>query len=70
MSCSADKEIGDRLPIEQCCVCPRKLTAFIYRDWWSVHGRCEYDLRDLRRPLTTPASQRARTRLGHPPLLL
>ncbi len=41
-------------PIEQCCGSPRPLTAFIYRDWWSVHARCEYDLRDLRRALTTP----------------
>jgi hypothetical protein len=41
-------------PVEQCCGCPRTLTAFVYRDWWSVHGRCESDLRDLRRALATP----------------
>jgi hypothetical protein len=41
-------------PVEQCCGCIRPLTAFIYRDWWSVHGRCEFDLRDLRRALTAP----------------
>lgn len=35
-------------PLEQCCGI-RQLTAFIYRDWWSLHGRCEADLRDLHR---------------------
>src|SRR5205823_8158522 len=25
-------------PVEQCCGGRRPLTAFIYRDWWSVHG--------------------------------
>lgn len=40
-------------PLEACCG-PRTLTAFIYRDWWSVHERCEYDLRALRRALNEP----------------
>ena len=26
-------------PVEECCGSPRPLTAFIYRDWWSVQSR-------------------------------
>jgi hypothetical protein len=48
------KTVLAEAPVEGCCGGPRPLTAFIYRDWWSVHGRCEYDLRDLRRALSSP----------------
>jgi hypothetical protein len=41
-------------PVTACCGGPRPLSAFIYRDWWSIHERCEYDLRDLRRALGAP----------------
>ena len=37
-------------PLEQCCGI-RPLTAFIYRDWWSVQSRCEFDLWDLQNAL-------------------
>ena len=37
------------VPVQQFCGYPRNLTTFIYRDWWSVHERCEYDLRCLRK---------------------
>jgi hypothetical protein len=36
--------------LEECCG-SRQLTAFIYRDWWSVQSRCESDLRGLRKAL-------------------
>jgi len=41
-------------PVEKCCDALRSISAFIYRDWWSVYSRCEYDLKDLRKALTTP----------------
>jgi hypothetical protein len=41
-------------PVERCCGIPRPITAFIYRDWWSVYSRCEYDLKDLRKKLADP----------------
>jgi hypothetical protein len=37
-------------PLELCCGI-RPLTAFVYRDWWCVQSRCEYDLRNLRNEL-------------------
>ena len=39
------------LPVEGCCGLPRPIDAFIFRDWWSVYSRWEFDLRDLRRAL-------------------
>jgi len=57
-------------PVEQCCGCPRPLTALIYRDWWSVHARCEYDLRDLRRALAAPDFPVAEDNPRKSPLLL
>jgi hypothetical protein len=56
----------------------RELNAFIYRDWWSVFRRYEWDLIDLvrrirRRELTAPADEplppegaRASARVGPP----
>lgn len=31
--------------------CNRQVTAFFFRDWWSLHSRFEFDLRQLRRDL-------------------
>lgn len=39
------------LPVEACCGVPRPIDAFIFRDWWSLYSRWEFDLRDLRRAL-------------------
>jgi hypothetical protein len=39
------------LPVEACCGLPRPIDAFIFRDWWSLYSRWEFDLRDLRRAL-------------------
>jgi hypothetical protein len=55
IGCVTDhKAILTEAPVVACCGCHRPVTAFIYRDWWSVHERCEYDLRDLRRALAAP----------------
>jgi len=53
-------EHNDRLkslPVETCCGLPRPIDAFVYRDWWSLYSRWEYDLRDLRRALAQGAPQ-------------
>ncbi len=39
------------LPVEPCCGIPRPIDAFIFRDWWCLYSRWEYDLRDLRKAL-------------------
>ncbi len=39
------------LPLEACCGLPRPIDAFIFRDWWSLYSRWEFDLRDLRKAL-------------------
>jgi hypothetical protein len=36
------------IAVESHCGYPRIVTAFIYRDWWSVVGRCRYDLIEVR----------------------
>jgi hypothetical protein len=41
--------------------CGRTVSAFFYRDWWSVSSRCEYDLRQLRRGLAKGLPQGADT---------
>jgi hypothetical protein len=33
--------------VDRYCGVPRKLSAFVFRDWWSVRQRYEYDLREL-----------------------
>jgi hypothetical protein len=38
-------------PVKECCGSVRPLTAFVYRDWWCLQARCEYDLRELRKAL-------------------
>jgi hypothetical protein len=35
------------LPVEGCCGLPRPVDAFIFRDWWSLYSRWDFDLRDL-----------------------
>jgi hypothetical protein len=39
------------LPVEECCGLPRPIDAFIFRDWWCLYSRWEFDLRDLRKAL-------------------
>jgi hypothetical protein len=39
------------LPVEDCCGQRRPIDAFVFRDWWSLYSRWEYDLRDVRRAL-------------------
>ncbi len=39
-------------PVEECCGLARDLNAFIYRDWWTLYGRCRGDLADLSGALT------------------
>lgn len=43
------------LPVEACCGLPRPIDAFVFRDWWSLYSRWEYDLRDLRKALRAGA---------------
>jgi hypothetical protein len=42
-------------PVEACCGVARPLTAFIFRDWWGVTARYDFDLYELRRELSRPA---------------
>jgi hypothetical protein len=48
--------------------CNRQVTAFFFRDWWSLHSRYEYDLRQLLHALRQPgfpaADRQPRTRDG------
>ena len=39
------------LPVEACCGVPRPIDAFIFRDWWSLYSRWEFDLRELKRAI-------------------
>lgn len=39
------------LPVEACCGVPRSVDAFIFRDWWSLYSRWEFDLQALKRSL-------------------
>jgi hypothetical protein len=41
-------------PVTSCCGVQRSMTAFIYRDWWSVFHRFDFDLYELRRGCLTP----------------
>jgi hypothetical protein len=34
-------------PVEACCGAPRPISAFFYRDWWSVASRWKFDIRCL-----------------------
>ena len=49
------------LPVEECCGLPRPIDAFIFRDWWSLYSRWEFDLRDLRKAGSATASSRVVT---------
>lgn len=57
-------------PVEECCGEPRTITAFIFRDGWSVHARCEYDLRELHNVLDTPGFPHGEENPRKSPLLL
>jgi len=37
----------EKAPIERCCGIPRPMTAFVFRNWWGVYRRYEYDLHCL-----------------------
>ncbi len=39
------------LPINECCGCERPIDAFVYRDWWSLHARWEFDIRELNKEI-------------------
>ncbi len=39
------------LPVGRCCGCDRPIDAFVYRDWWSLHSRWEFDLRELNKAI-------------------
>ena len=39
------------LPVKACCGLPRPIDAFVFRDWWSLYSRWEYDLQDLGKAL-------------------
>jgi hypothetical protein len=38
-------------PVAECCGIARGFSAFIFRDWWAVHARYDYDLSCLKRGL-------------------
>ncbi|MFL5330317.1 MAG: hypothetical protein ACJ8C4_15560 [Gemmataceae bacterium] len=38
-------------PVEECCGLRRPLSAFVYRDWWGVHKKYDFDLYCLRNGL-------------------
>lgn len=40
-----------KLPIEECCGMPRPVDAFVFRDWWSLQSRWDFDLRDLKKAI-------------------
>jgi len=40
------------LSVEVYCGLPRPIDAFVFRDWWSLYSRWEYDLKDLRKALS------------------
>jgi hypothetical protein len=56
-----DKASSPQLP-----GCKRQVTAFFFRDWWSLHSRYEHDLRQLLHALRQPnfpaADMQPRTR--------
>jgi hypothetical protein len=37
----------DKASAPQVPGCNRQVTAFFFRDWWSLHSRYEFDLRQL-----------------------
>jgi hypothetical protein len=41
----------ESLPVEECCGVGRPIDAFIFRDWWSLYSRWEFDLRELKRAI-------------------
>ncbi len=43
-----------RAPVEACCGVSRSLSAFIFRDWWGVCKRYEFDIRCLERGPSDP----------------
>jgi hypothetical protein len=61
-------ELIRKAPAQACCGSPRVVTAFFYRDWWSVYSRYEYDLRELCQKLARgelpPGEDRPRARLA------
>lgn len=39
------------LPVEACCGFDMQVDTFVFRDWWSLYSRWEFDLRELRRAI-------------------
>lgn len=58
----------DKASSSQSPGCNRQVTAFFFRDWWSLHSRYEHDLRQLLHALRQPdfpaADRQPRTRNG------
>jgi hypothetical protein len=46
----------DEIRTETFCGIPRSLTAFVFRDWWGVFRRYEFDLEELCRGLRNPSN--------------
>ena len=44
----------DKASSSQSPGCNRQVTAFFFRDWWSLHSRYEHDLRQLLHALRQP----------------
>jgi hypothetical protein len=44
-------EALSKTPVSSCCGVPREITAFVFRDWWGVYSRYDFDLSELRREL-------------------
>lgn len=46
-TCVPHKDVMDAFDTAPFCGLKRSVTAFIFRDWWSLRNRCEFDLRAL-----------------------
>jgi hypothetical protein len=47
-------------PVENCCEYRRGITAFIFRDWWAVYHRYDFDLYKLRTSGLSPPDLEAK----------
>ncbi len=46
-TCVAHKDVMDAFDTTSYCGIRRDISAFIFRDWWSLRNRCEFDLQAL-----------------------
>lgn len=51
--CVSFRDAIQSIKTEDFCDCERTLSAFVYRDWWSLRRRYEYDLDQLCQRVTT-----------------